>query len=82
MANQYLTEDLSNYKIEKFCRPNETIYEGQVVGEHSRANDLSSKIIQRPKGLTNMSAGANDKVKIAPALQFTLEEALEIYSSR
>ena len=60
-----------------FVDPNEAIYEGQVVGEHSRANDLVVNITKTKK-LTNMrSSGADDKVKIAPALQFTLEEALE-----
>ena len=49
----------------------------KVVGEHSRANDLVVNITKTKK-LTNMrSSGADDKVKIAPALQFTLEEALE-----
>ena len=60
-----------------FVDPNEAIYEGQVVGEHSRANDLVVNITKTKK-LTNMrSSGADDKVKIAPAIQFTLEEALE-----
>ena len=60
-----------------FVDPSEAIYEGQVVGEHSRANDLVVNITKTKK-LTNMrSSGADDKVKIAPAIQFTLEEALE-----
>ena len=60
-----------------FVDPNENIYEGQVVGEHSRANDLVVNITKTKK-LTNMrSSGADDKVKIAPAIQFSLEEALE-----
>jgi GTP-binding protein len=60
-----------------FVDPNEDIYEGQVVGEHSRANDLVVNITKTKK-LTNMrSSGADDKVKIAPAIQFSLEEALE-----
>jgi GTP-binding protein len=60
-----------------FVDPNEDIYEGQVIGENSRANDLVVNITKTKK-LTNMrSSGADDKVKIAPAIQFSLEEALE-----
>tara|TARA_B100001287_G_scaffold133760_2_gene112632 strand:+ start:2118 stop:3914 length:1797 start_codon:yes stop_codon:yes gene_type:complete len=60
-----------------FVDPNEDIYEGQVIGENSRADDLVVNITKTKK-LTNMrSSGADDKVKIAPAIQFSLEEALE-----
>jgi GTP-binding protein len=60
-----------------FVDPNEDIYEGQVIGENSRANDLVVNITKTKK-LTNMrSSGADDKVKIAPAIRFSLEEALE-----
>ena len=57
------------------------IYKGQVVGEHSRDNDLEINLIKGKK-LTNMrSAGADDKLKIAPAQKFSLEEALEYIQS-
>ena len=60
-----------------FVDPNEDIYEGQVIGENSRSNDLIVNITKIKK-LTNMrSSGADDKVKIAPAIRFSLEEALE-----
>ena len=60
-----------------FVDPSEAIYEGQVVGEHSRANDLVVNITKTKK-LSNMrSSGADEKVRIAPAIQFSLEEALE-----
>ena len=50
---------------------------GQVVGEHSRSNDLVVNI-QKGKKLTNMrAAGADDNSKIAPKKQFSLEETLE-----
>ena len=64
-----------------FVDPNEDIYEGQVIGENSRANDLVVNITKTKK-LTNMrSSGADDKVKIAPAIRFSLEEALEYIQS-
>ena len=60
-----------------FIAPGEDIYEGQVIGENSRANDLVVNVTKTKK-LTNMrSSGADDKVKLAPPKEFTLEECLE-----
>jgi GTP-binding protein len=60
-----------------FINPGVSIYEGQVVGEHTRANDLTVNITKTKK-LSNMrSSGSDDKIKLAPAIQFSLEEALE-----
>ncbi len=60
-----------------FVDPNEEVYAGQVIGEHSRQNDLVVNI-QKGKKLTNMRAsGTDDNVKIAPCVKFSLEEAME-----
>ena len=60
-----------------FVDQNEDIYEGQVIGENSRADDLVVNVTKTKK-LSNMrSSGADEKVKIAPPIQFSLEEALE-----
>ncbi|MGB0929869.1 MAG: translational GTPase TypA [Chitinophagales bacterium] len=60
-----------------FVDPGEKIYTGQVVGEHSRGNDLVVKV-NKTKKLSNVRAsGSDDKAKIAPAIKFSLEEALE-----
>uniref|UniRef100_UPI0039A41ECB translational GTPase TypA n=1 Tax=Ornithobacterium rhinotracheale TaxID=28251 RepID=UPI0039A41ECB len=60
-----------------FVEPGEKIYEGQVIGENTRADDMVVNITKTKK-LTNIrSAGADDKAKIAPAKKFSLEEALE-----
>ncbi|NVK28624.1 MAG: translational GTPase TypA, partial [Flavobacteriia bacterium] len=60
-----------------FIDPGVEIYEGQVVGENSRAGDMVVNIT-KTKHLTNIrSAGADDKMRIAPAIKFSLEEALE-----
>ena len=60
-----------------FVDPGEDVYMGQVIGEHSRDNDLVVNI-QKGKKLTNMRAsGSDNNVKIAPAKQFSLEETLE-----
>ncbi|MDP4207419.1 MAG: translational GTPase TypA [Bacteroidota bacterium] len=60
-----------------FVDPGEEIYSGQVVGEHTRAGDLGLNI-SKTKKLSNMRAtGTDEKMRIAPAIKFSLEEALE-----
>jgi GTP-binding protein len=60
-----------------FVAPNEDIYEGQVIGENSRAGDLCVNVTKTKK-LTNMRAsGSDDKVRLAPPKVFSLEECLE-----
>ena len=60
-----------------FVIANQEIYMGMVVGEHSRPNDIVVNLTKSKK-LTNMrSSGADDKAKLTPPRQFTLEEALE-----
>lgn len=60
-----------------FVDPNDEIYEGQVIGEHTRPSDLCVNVTKTKK-LTNMRAsGSDEKMRIAPAQKFTLEEALE-----
>jgi len=60
-----------------FIDPGEAVYEGQVIGEHSRAGDLVVNVTKTKK-LTNIRAsGSDEKMRIAPATKFSLEEALE-----
>ncbi|MFM7812908.1 MAG: translational GTPase TypA, partial [Flavobacteriales bacterium] len=60
-----------------FVDPNEEVYMGQVVGEHTRDNDIAVNLTEA-KQLTNFrAAGSDDKARFAPAIKFTLEEALE-----
>lgn len=60
-----------------FVEPGDEVYMGQVVGEHTRANDLEVNVI-RTKKLTNMRAsGSDEKMRIAPPVRFSLEEAME-----
>lgn len=64
-----------------FIEPGEPVYEGQVIGEHSRGGDLVVNVTKTKK-LTNMRAsGADEKMRIAPAVKFSLEEALEYIQS-
>ena len=60
-----------------FVNPGEEVYAGQVVGENTRQDDLTLNITQTKK-LTNMRAsGSDEKTSIAPAIKFSLEEAME-----
>jgi GTP-binding protein len=60
-----------------FVEPGEDIYEGQVIGENSRRDDIAVNITKMKKMSNVRSSGADDKAKIFPATKFTLEEALE-----
>ena len=60
-----------------FVDPGERIYEGQVIGENTRRDDMVVNVTKTKK-LTNIrSSGADDKARIVPAIKFSLEEALE-----
>jgi GTP-binding protein len=76
--------DVTAYALDKlqdrgkfFIDPGEEIYAGMVIGEHNRQNDIAVNV-QREKKLTNMRAsGTDDNVKIAPKIDFSLEEMME-----
>ncbi len=64
-----------------FISDGDPVYEGQVIGEHSRGGDLVVNITKTKK-LTNMRAsGSDEKMRIAPPIKFSLEEALEYIQS-
>ncbi|MCF8236063.1 MAG: translational GTPase TypA [Bacteroidales bacterium] len=60
-----------------FVNPGEDIYRGQVVGEHNRGNDIVVNLCKTKK-LSNMRAsGSDEKMRIAPAKEFSLEQYME-----
>ncbi len=60
-----------------FIFPQEEVYVGQVVGEHSHDKDIVVNVTKSKK-LTNVrSSGTDDKAHLIPPVQFSLEEALE-----
>ncbi|MER0442285.1 translational GTPase TypA [Emticicia sp. W12TSBA100-4] len=60
-----------------FIDPSEEVYMGMVIGEHNRQNDIVVNV-QTAKQLTNMRASGSDtNVKIAPKINFSLEDAME-----
>ena len=60
-----------------FCEPQDKVYIGMIIGEHSRPNDLEVNPI-KGKNLTNVRAsGSDDAIKLVPPRKNTLERALE-----
>jgi GTP-binding protein len=60
-----------------FVRPNDVVYEGMIVGEHNRGNDLNVNPC-REKKLTNLrAAGRDENIILTPVQPMTLEQALQ-----
>jgi GTP-binding protein len=60
-----------------FIDPNVDVYEGQVIGQHSRGNDLTVNPT-KAKQLTNVRAsGTDENIVLTPPVKHTLEQALE-----
>ncbi len=60
-----------------FIEPGDIVYKGQVIGEHTRENDIELNVIKGKK-LSNMrSSGNDDSAKLAPKIEFSLEESME-----
>lgn len=60
-----------------FASPGDEVYEGQLVGIHSRDNDLVVNPL-KGKQLTNVRAsGKDDAIALVPPIKMTLEQALE-----
>ncbi len=63
------------------AEPSDEVYEGQIVGIHSRDNDLVVNVLKGKK-LTNMRAsGSDENVILVPAVKFSLEQALEFINN-
>ncbi len=62
---------------ELFVRPGDQVYEGMIVGEHARDNDLDINITKEKK-LTNMRSSTSDEgIRLTPPRLMSLEQALE-----
>ncbi|OBU45980.1 GTP-binding protein TypA [Photobacterium phosphoreum] len=60
-----------------FAEHGDEVYEGQIIGIHNRANDLTINCL-RGKQLTNVRASGTDEAQtLSPAIKYTLEQALE-----
>jgi GTP-binding protein len=64
-----------------FIDPGQEVYEGQVIGENTRAEDLTINVCKSKK-LTNVRAsGSDEKARLITPIRFSLEEALEYINS-
>jgi len=64
-----------------FIEHGQSVYEGQVIGIHSRANDLTVNPL-KGKQLTNIrAAGSDENIVLTPPVRFSLEQALEFIES-
>ena len=60
-----------------FIEPGEEVYEGMIIGEHSRNNDLVVNVVEAKKLNNIRAAGKDDSSSIAPKTEMTLEECME-----
>jgi GTP-binding protein len=60
-----------------FIYPGEEVYEGQIIGENTRYNDIGVNVTKTKKLSNVRAAGSDEKVQIAPPVRFSLEEAME-----
>ena len=60
-----------------FVHPGDAIYEGMIVGENSRPNDLPINIVRERKSTNVRVTGAEEIQRLKPPVIFTLEQALE-----
>ncbi len=75
-AVAYALFNLQN-RGELFIKPQDKVYNGMVIGEHSRPGDLEVNPL-KAKHLTNMrAAGADEAIKLVPPRELALESALE-----
>jgi GTP-binding protein len=61
---------------EIFVEPNDRVYEGMIVGENAREQDMDVNMV-REKKLTNMRSVGEDAIRLVPVHRLSLEQALE-----
>ena len=60
-----------------FVGPGEEVYEGMVVGENARSDDLDVNAVREKKQTNVRAAGSDDTIKLVPAHRLSLDQALE-----
>ena len=60
-----------------FIGPQTKVYEGMVIGEHSRSNDLEVNVTKEKQQSNVRSSGADEAIKLVPPREMNLERALE-----
>ena len=60
-----------------FCKPGDNVYEGQVVGEHCKDNDIIANVTRNKKHSNVRASGSDDATRVRPAREMSLEACLE-----
>ncbi|MEG0918540.1 MAG: translational GTPase TypA [Anaerovoracaceae bacterium] len=68
-------------RIKLFVEPGTEVYEGMIIGQNSRTDDMVVNPCKAKKATNMRASGNDDSVKLAPPIVFTLEEALEFINS-
>ena len=80
VTTPYAIKDLQE-RVSFFVEPGREVYEGMIVGENARADDMDVNVC-REKKLTNMRASGSDAtITLIPARLLSLEQALEFIST-
>lgn len=64
-------------RVQMFVKPQDHVYEGQIVGMNARSEDMVVNPCRAKKATNMRAAGSDDTIKLTPPRTFTLEEALE-----
>ena len=64
-------------RVQMFVEPGTHVYEGMIVGQNARGDDMVVNPCKAKKATNMRAAGSDENIKLAPARVFTLEEALE-----
>lgn len=64
-------------RVQMFVKPQEHVYEGQIVGMNARSEDMVVNPCRAKKATNMRAAGSDETIKLTPPRTFTLEEALE-----
>ena len=64
-------------RVQMFVEPGTKVYEGMIVGMNSRDDDMVVNPCKAKKVSNQRAAGSDEAIKLSPAREFTLEEALE-----
>ena len=64
-------------RVQMFVKPQDHVYEGQLVGMNARSDDMVVNPCRAKKATNMRAAGSDETIKLTPPRTFTLEEALE-----
>ncbi|MCI2061204.1 MAG: translational GTPase TypA [Eubacteriaceae bacterium] len=76
VSTPYALSNISE-RVKLFIEPGTEVYEGMIIGENARGDDMVVNPCKQKQKTNQRAAGNDDAVKLPPAVEFSLEEALE-----